>query len=187
MEPQQNENEEYPILDENSLNMPPAEINQQPTPQPEMIDKPIPSNDQNIIDINQVNPNPLPPAAQPVYNPPPQGVYQPAVQPAYGTNIIINHQQPLFQGGIVVNQVEPIFPEQIINVHPINMICLFCQKPMTTVVEKKCNCCACCLCCILGGVCYFVLQAVRGKDLCCDDATHKCPYCNNVVGTYVSI
>ena len=58
---------------------------------------------------------------------------------------------------------------------------------MTTVVEKKCNCCACCLCCILGGVCYFVLQAVRGKDLCCGDAKHKCPYCNNVVGTYVSI
>ena len=187
MEPQQNENEKYPILDEISPNMPPAEINFQPNPQPVMIDKPSTSINKNIIDINQVNPNQYPIVELPIYNPPPQEIYQPNVQPAYGTNIMINQQQPLFQGGIVVNQVQPIFPQQTINVHPINMICLFCKKPMITMVEKKCNCFACCLCFILGGLCYFIIQAVRGKDLCCNDAIHRCPFCNNVVGTYVSI
>ena len=188
MEPQQqNDKDIYPMLDENTPNMPPAEINSQPYPQPEMIDKPIPTVNPNIVDINQINPEQAPPIEQPIYEAPPQGVYQPAVQPVYGTNIIIAQQQPLMQGGIVVNQVQPLFPQEYINVNPVNMTCLFCQKQMTTVVERKCNCCACCLCLILGGVCYIIIQAIRGKDLCCDDATHRCPYCNNVVGSYACI
>ena len=195
---QHNPNEYQPILNENTQNIPPPQINPQPNPQSDLIDKPIPSVNPNIneninANINEnVNANAQPftgqavPVQQPMLQPQPQVVYQPAVQPLYGPNVIVAQPQPLLQGGIIVNQGQPFFPIQPINVNPVPMTCPFCKNQMTTVVEKKFSCAACCIC-VLIGVCYFIMQAVRGKDLFCDDATHRCPHCNNVVGTYVCL
>ena len=116
-----------------------------------------------------------------IYQPPAQVIYQP--QPLYGQNIIVAQPQPLLQGGIVINQNQPIFPQQMFLVNPVNIICPFCKQQISTTVETQFSCAACCICCLLG-VFYFLMQAVRGKDLMCNDATHRCPNCNNVVGQY---
>ena len=118
---------------------------------------------------------------QVIYQPPAQVIYQP--QPLYGQNIIVAQPQPLLQGGIVINQNQPIFPQQMFLVNPVNIICPFCKQQISTTVETQFSCAACCICCLLG-VFYFLMQAVRGKDLMCNDATHRCPNCNNVVGQY---
>jgi hypothetical protein len=196
---QPNPNEYQQISNENTPNYPPPQINIQPNPQADLIDKPIPSADPNAnINANvnanvNINANAQPfingqamPVQQPMFQPQAQGVYQPAVQPLFSANAVVGQPQPLLQGGIVVNQGQPIFQMQAINVNPVSMACPFCKNQITTVVERQFNCAACCVCFILG-VCYFVMQAVRGKDLCCDDATHRCPYCNNIVGSYVCL
>ena len=120
---------------------------------------------------------------QVIYQPPGQIVYQPVAQPLYGQNIVVAQPQHLLQGGIVINQNQPLFAQQIFLVNPVNMICPFCKQQINTLVETHFNCGACCICCLLG-VFYFLMQAVRGKDLMCNDATHRCPNCNNVVGQY---
>ena len=90
---------------------------------------------------------------------------------------------------IVVNQ-----PQQAVMVNPnmfktnpIALNCTFCNKPITTTVNKEFNFGACCICFLTGLICYLIVQACRNKDLCFYDATHTthtCPYCGNVVGTY---
>ena len=87
---------------------------------------------------------------------------------------------------IVINQQSPA-----VMIHPgmfktnaIALNCTFCHKPITTNVNKTFNCCACCLCYFTGILWYVCIQACRGKDICCYNATHTCPYCGNVVGTY---
>ena len=92
--------------------------------------------------------------------------------------------------GVVVNQAQP----QVVNVvsaetfgtTPVSLTCQFCKNPVTTVVQKKCNCCTCCLCWITG-VCFFIcIQCCRKKEIGCSDATHTCPSCGQILGTYNS-
>ena len=170
------ENEYEPMNKDNINENPPPIITDQPYSKPQIQD--------NLV---QPQASPVPQAINPMINPPPQPqpqvVYQPPVaQPMYAP--VVGPQPPLLQAGnIVVNQTGPFFPMQPMTVNPVQMICPFCKQNITTTVETQFNCCACCICCVIG-VCYFIMQAVRGKDLCCDDATHRCPHCNNVVGTY---
>ena len=183
MQPKENEYE--PIIDDNSnvdqnqINPPPEENVNPSKPQENIIQPNLPP---------QPNASPYPPQNQPppaqAYQPPQQVIYQPAVQPLYPQNVVVGPQQPFFQGGgIVVNQGPPFFQQQTMTVNPVIMICPFCKQQITTIVEPEFNCCACCICCFIG-VFYFVMQAVRGKDLCCNDAKHRCPNCNNIVGNY---
>ena len=92
--------------------------------------------------------------------------------------------------GIIVNQAQP----QVINVvngqtfgtTPVSITCQFCKNPVTTVVQKKFNCCTCCICWATG-LCFFIcVQCYRNKEISCNDATHTCPSCGQILGTYNS-
>ena len=89
---------------------------------------------------------------------------------------------------IIINQDQPVtvVNPNMFKTTPIAMTCMFCKKPMTTVVTKKFNCCACLLCYCTGLLCYICIQCCRGKDICCWDADHTCPLCGNLVGTYIA-
>ena len=129
------------------------------------------------------------PYGQPGYGQP--GYGQPGYgQPGYGQPA---GGQPHMRGPQqtpVTNQAQP----QVVNVVagqkfgtvPVSITCQFCKNPVTTVVEKTCNCGSCCLCCFTGLFIWICIQCCRDKEIGCKDATHKCPSCGNVLGTYQS-
>ena len=88
---------------------------------------------------------------------------------------------------VIVNQdsTNILHPSQYKTV-PVCCQCPNCNKMMTTFVVKKVNCCALCLCLVTGVLWYVLIQCFRGKDLCCYDASHTCPNCNALVGSYTS-
>ena len=94
------------------------------------------------------------------------------------------------QQGPVTNQAQP----QVVNVVtgqkfgtvPVSITCQFCKNPVTTVVEKTCSCGSCCLCCWTGLFIWICIQCCRDKEIGCKDATHKCPSCGNILGSYQS-
>ncbi len=94
--------------------------------------------------------------------------------------------QDIISNSIVVNQQNPpgIIPPNMFKTNPIALNCLFCHKPVLTIVIKECNCCACFLCFFSCFFLYIFIQCCRGKDLCCYDARHICPNCGNLLGTY---
>ena len=170
------DNEYQPINNDNNNNLNAPTVNAQPPMQPQPMSNPILPPEPN-------NQQPYPQPQQPLYQPPPQVVYQPVAQPVYGQNIIVAQPQPVVQGAIVINQNQPFIQRQIFMVSPVSMVCPFCQQQISTRVETQFNLAACCICCWIG-VFYFIMQAIRGKDLCCDDARHICPNCNHEVGRY---
>ena len=89
---------------------------------------------------------------------------------------------------IVVNQQSPavMVHPGMFKTTPVALNCTFCHKPITTNVTQTFNCCACLLCWCTGILLYICIQCCRGKDFCCYDASHTCPYCGNVVGTYTA-
>jgi hypothetical protein len=144
-----------------------------------------------------------PPMEQPSYGvPPPQPMqnqnYAPISEPT-PNNDITTQQQPQYgqpianavpstgmPNAIVINQQSrgAMVNPNVFKTSPISITCTFCSKPITTTVKEECNCLAFCLCCFTGVIFYLIIQACRDKDLCFDNATHTCPYCGNVVGTY---
>ena len=107
---------------------------------------------------------------------------QNTVNPLYGQPVVA----PAPVMPVVVTNQEQMIDPKIFKTHPVAIKCQFCKRPMTTKVTKQCNCCACCLCYFTGIVFYVCVQACRGKDLCCYDAEHRCPFCDNVAGTYTA-
>ena len=101
----------------------------------------------------------------------------------YGTPAL-NQGPP--QAVIITNQNPGVVNPDMFKTHPVALTCMFCKKPMTTNVNTTCNVCACLLCYLTGIAFYVCVQACRGRDLCCYDAEHRCPHCNNVVGTYTA-
>ncbi len=134
--------------------------------------------------------NPPPPLQTANYGEPQPNIAPPQQPPQYG--VPGASAVPMPMGGmpntIVINQQSPnqMMNPNMFKTNPIAMNCGFCNKTITTTVVKKCNCCACCLCWFTGVCFYLCVQACRGKDLCCYDATHTCPNCGNVVGTYIA-
>jgi len=118
---------------------------------------------------------------------PPYGSYG---QPVTSTDQMGPQNQAYGQPGqpIVINQQQPVMMANplMFKTTPIALTCIFCNKPCTTVVQKKCNVCACLLCWCTGLLCYVCVQCCRQKDICCCDATHTCPNCGQVVGTYTA-
>ena len=111
-------------------------------------------------------------------NPMNPGYGRPALFPNQGAGvppIIVNQQAPV----AVVNP-------NMFKTTPVALTCPFCHKTMTTNVKQSCNCCSILLCWVTCLAFYVIVQCCRGKDLCCCDATHTCPHCGNVVGTYTS-
>ena len=154
----------------------------------------------NNLNMNMNNdPNTLPPPATPVITPPvyeppstplmsnqyaqpivaPPMPVQPVVSPAMG-------QMPPNQ--LVVNQVNPVvvLPPDIFKSTPVNITCPFCNRNITTQIRETFNCATCCLCLCTSPLLYVCIQLVRGKDLCCYDVDHSCPYCSNRLGSYTS-
>ena len=103
------------------------------------------------------------------------GYAQPATDPLQGApnTIVVNQQGPM-------TVVHP----DMFKTTPVTLNCQYCHKPISTTVVQKFNCCACLLCWCTGLLCYICIQCCRGKDFCCYDATHTCPQCGQVVGTY---
>ena len=113
-------------------------------------------------------------------------------QPAGGMGGYPPQGPPPMQGqpAIVVNQAQPqvvnVVSGQTFGTNPVSITCQFCKNPVTTVVQKKCNCCTCCLCCMMGIVFFVCIQCCRNKEIGCSDATHTCPSCGQILGTYNS-
>ena len=128
----------------------------------------------------------------------PQGPYgpqggMPQQPPSYPSQAQVQQPQTYpSQQQVVNNQTQPQVVQivqqgsQDFGTKPISMICQFCKKPTTTVVEKKCNCCACFCCTITLLVGWFCIQCFRKKEFNCCDATHKCSECNQILGNYTS-
>ena len=112
----------------------------------------------------------------------------PQQQPQYGQPVASAVPSGGMPNTIIINQQNPntMMNPMMFKTNPIAINCGFCNKTITTTVIKKCNCCACCLCWFTGVCIYLCVQACRNKDLCCYDATHTCPNCGNVVGTYIA-
>ncbi len=90
------------------------------------------------------------------------------------------------QAVIITNQNPGVVNPAIFKTTPVALTCMFCKRPMTTVVNTTCNCCACVLCYFTGLLIYVCVQCCRDKDICCYDAVHRCPHCGNIVGTYTA-
>ena len=104
----------------------------------------------------------------------------------YGTPIIIGNRQG---SGIVVNQGTSaivVNPGFVLGTVPVSILCPFCKRPITTIVEKNFNCGTCLLCWCTGLLLFICIQSCSGKEIGCCDAVHKCPNCGNVVGEYSS-
>ena len=135
-------------------------------------------------------PQVVPPPANPMYTPP--DAVNPGAPlmggPQYGQPVVSPPPMGAMPNTVVVNQATPavMVHPNMFKTTPVSLTCTFCHKPITTTVTQTFNCCACCLCWFTGLLIYVCIQACRGKDICCYDASHTCPYCGNVVGTYTA-
>ena len=86
---------------------------------------------------------------------------------------------------IVVNQVEP-YTKNVIRSSSFSTTCQHCKEKVMTKSVTKFNCGTCLFCCCTGIIIYFVIQLIRGKDICCYDAIHKCPNCKQIIAEYES-
>ena len=64
--------------------------------------------------------------------------------------------------------------------------CQHCQKKVMTRSIQTFNWCTCIFCCCTGIIIYFIIQIIRGKDICCYDAEHRCPNCKQTIAEYES-
>ena len=95
-----------------------------------------------------------------------------------------NQQQPVMMAPVqpqVVNVVNTQF-----GTRPVSITCQFCKLPITTHVEKSFSFCSCLLCIYCGFFFWICIQICRKKEINCCDATHTCPNCGQVLGTYTS-
>ena len=161
-------------MNDPNINMPPPEMNENVnTPLMQQQVAPPPQQPPNYA----INPQPQ---LTPNYAPLPQQ------QPQYGQPIASPVVAQTGMPTIVLNQQVPHTPvdPRLFKTNPLAIRCMFCQQPITTLVNKQFNCLACFLCFCTGIIFYVCIQACRRKDLCCYDAVHLCPNCGKTVGTY---
>ena len=92
------------------------------------------------------------------------------------------------QPQIVVNQVTPTVAVGIpvAKSTPYLTVCPFCRNQVMTSSIRTFNICTCLLCWCTGLVCFCIIQSMRGKDIGCYDAEHRCPNCGKTIGMYES-
>ena len=103
---------------------------------------------------------------------------------------IIIAQPPEYVVPVTNNQIavaSVIYDNKMFKLNPVLIQCPFCRKNVTTTVEPSFSCCACCVCMFTGLLIFICIQLIRGKEICCQDATHYCPNCNNKIGFYKAI
>ena len=92
------------------------------------------------------------------------------------------------QPQIIVNQVTPAVTVAIpaMQATPYLTVCPYCRNQVMTSSIQTFNCCTCLLCWCTGLIWFCIIQAIRGKDIGCYDAVHKCPNCGQTIGIYES-
>ena len=103
-------------------------------------------------------------------------------------NEIQSESLPMVTNQITPSQIQRI-PKKTINewgTFPGEVECPFCHKNIKTNVQTNCNIGSCCLCFWLSCIIWAIILLVRGKEIGCNDATHRCPNCKNVIGVYHS-
>ena len=92
------------------------------------------------------------------------------------------------QPQIIVNQVTPAVTVAIpaMQATPYLTVCPYCRLQVMTSSIQTFNCCTCLLCWCTGLLCFCIIQSIRGKDIGCYDAVHKCPNCGQTIGMYES-
>ena len=126
------------------------------------------------------------PPTTPLYVPPEAGDTQaPIPVNQYGSPVMAP-QGNVMPNTIIVNQQVPavVVAPNFFKTTPVAITCNFCKQPINTVVTEEFNFCACLLCWCTGLLWYVIIQAIRGKDICCYDAKHLCPNCGALLGTY---
>jgi hypothetical protein len=125
------------------------------------------------------------------------GMQQPAYQPypnqvpssQFGQPQVIQQPQ-MAQPQTGQAQVVPITTNQMVDdpkkykLSPVVTKCPHCFQQVTTNVETSCSCCACCCCIISIFFIYACIQCCKGKDICCQDAVHRCPSCQKDIYYY---
>ena len=111
----------------------------------------------------------------PPHGMPPQGMPPKGMPPSQA--MVTNQTQP---------QVVNVVSGETFGTHPVSLTCQFCKNPVTTTVNKTCNCCTCCLCIMTGFIFWVCIQCCRKKEINCLDATHICPSCGHQLGAYNS-
>ena len=92
------------------------------------------------------------------------------------------------QPQIIVNQVTPAVTVAIpaMQATPYLTVCPYCRLQVMTSSIQTFNCCTCLLCWCTGLIWFCIIQSIRGKDIGCYDAVHKCPNCGQTIGIYES-
>ena len=92
------------------------------------------------------------------------------------------------QPQIIVNQVTPAVTVAIpaMQATPYLTVCPYCRLQVMTSSIQTFNCCTCLLCWCTGLIWFCIIQSIRGKDIGCYDAIHKCPNCGQTIGVYES-
>ena len=132
--------------------------------------------------------------------PPTQGYTNAAPVPvgdSKGNLVPINYGQPqpmtqpvtyvqAVPSAVIVNQGQPMITLTANTSSSFATVCPFCKASITTTAIKSFNCCTCLLCYCTGLVFFCCVQLIRGKDVCCYDAQHKCPGCGQIIAVYDS-
>ena len=123
-----------------------------------------------------------------------QGQFQqvPGVNPSF----VANQMYPQNPNVIIIRQV--VVPPTIAYTKrytPTSMTCPYCMKnvvsnPNSHWSNRSCELC-CCLTFLfyitgcLGLLLYLCCVSCWDEDFCCYEATHRCPYCNNIIAKRV--
>ena len=91
------------------------------------------------------------------------------------TVIVVNQNAPYVRTNFEVNRSSAFYTT-----------CQFCQQKVLTKSIQTFNCCTCLFCCCTGCLFYSIIQIIRGKDICCYDAIHRCPNCGQTICEYNS-
>ena len=83
------------------------------------------------------------------------------------------------------SEKSPIIVPVELESKPVVMICANCQVPIKSRTESKWNYISCVFC-FFCGFCYFIIQAIRKRNILCFDVTHRCPRCGAILGVYKS-
>ena len=122
-------------------------------------------------------------------NPAPIYLNSPAYTGQNQQHIIIAQPQPQYVVPVASNQIYApvVINSDIFRLEPVLINCPFCHKNVTTTVEPTFSCCACLLCMCTGLLIFICIQLCRNKQICCQDADHFCPNCNNKIASYRAI
>ena len=80
---------------------------------------------------------------------------------------------------VLVNQQQDVLKSK-----SVIAICPSCKISSDTNAERSCSFGSCVCYLITTPVFWIIFQAIRGKDINCYDASHKCKHCGNYIGYY---